>query len=478
MKTKSDIQSLNFRQKANRLYSKKGTLEKCMKLYNKSLRYAIYNGENYAKALANRSALLFRMFEYEKSIEDIDLCLKSKCPNSLKPKVYMRKCECYKNLGDRKNLKKTVKEFKLFMNAELSDTIANQYKQKLDDLLSKDEAKVIRFDDDCFELPTMERNPEFEELSVDVVLKNDKKGKFYLASSRSIKKGQVVLLEKAYAFSTNHEKKFCQYCLKKIVNGIPFHDDKVVIKALTDLEPNTKLTYSILMNHLGFMVERKTFLWDVCQIKCNCENCSNPLLNMMQDKMDSFICIKCKGPAINDPTTSEKFKCLSCDYVFKMPPNIEMSMVLAAHFKNRFLVFNDIGMAYDAFNLSKTFLNPYHHFFEELYAKMSLFYLEKGEHGAAFDLLERQLDYIVTRTSKKTVENVLNYIRYSIRILQNIAQQVDIRSDVFKKALVSVEDALEKARELNSYLYPPLMKIIKIQQMLCFYQQLRSLRSN
>ncbi|KAF5297432.1 hypothetical protein FQR65_LT01363 [Abscondita terminalis] len=628
MKTKNDEKSLHFRTIANQEYLKNGDLEKCINLYNNSLLYATYNSENYSIALANRSAVLLRMFQYEKSLEDIDLCLKGKYPTALKPKVYLRKCECFKILRDRENLEKTVDEFKLFINRELSDAIANQYNQKLEDLLSKDEDEVIRFDDDCLELPTMERNPEFEEMSVDVVLKKDQKGKFYLTSSRNIKKGQVILLEKAYAFSTKHTKKFCQYCLKKIVNGIPckicvkhmycgescqtsawnefhrweccavqadffckdsdlqlvlriitktcqqrgsltpsptktkksdkyslihdmdillnnknelqvcaadamflvsylktktnffeyllqfssfknksekdvkiaigalivrhltqlrrtrliivdycnlkgenrysgigifslfaymnhkcdsntmyyFHDDKVVIKALTDLEPNTKLTYSILMNHLDFMVERKTFLWNVCQIKCSCEHCSNPLLNM--DKMDSFICIKCKGPAIKDRTTSEKYRCLSCNYMFKMPPNIKMNMMSAVDCRDRFFLFNEIGMAHEAFNLSKTFLNPYHRFFGELYHNMSRFYLEKGEeiflenlfsqysflgeHGAAFDLLERNLDYIVTRTTEKTVENVLNYIRYSITILQYISRQVDIRSDVFK----------------------------------------------
>ncbi|KAF5297009.1 hypothetical protein FQR65_LT19759 [Abscondita terminalis] len=512
------FESLHFRTIANQEYLKNGDLEKCINLYNNSLLYATYNSENYSIALANRSAVLLRMFQYEKSLEDIDLCLKGKYPTALKPKVYLRKCECFKILRDRENLEKTVDEFKLFINRELSDAIANQYNQKLEDLLSKDEDEVIRFDDDCLELPTMERNPEFEEMSVDVVLKlqlvlriitktcqqrgsltpsptkTKKSDKYslihdmdillnnknelqmcaedamFLVSYLKTKTNFFEYLLQFSSFKNKSEKDvkiaigalivrhltqlrrtrliIVDYCNLKGENrysGIGifslfaymnhkcdsntmyyFHDDKVVIKALTDLEPNTKLTYSILMNHLDFMVERKTFLWDVCQIKCSCEHCLNPLLNM--DKMDSFICIKCKGPAIKDRTTSEKYKCLSCNYMFKMPPNIKMNMMSAVDFRDGFFLFNEIGMAHEAFNLSKTFLNPYHRFFGELYHNMSRFYLEKGEEIFLENLFS-QYSFLERRRKLLRMFKLYSILHYNFTIY---SRQVDIRSDVFK----------------------------------------------
>lgn len=43
----------------------KVNFQTCLKLYTKSLRYSTYNGEEYAMAFANRSAVYFALKDYK-----------------------------------------------------------------------------------------------------------------------------------------------------------------------------------------------------------------------------------------------------------------------------------------------------------------------------------------------------------------------------------------------------------------------------
>ncbi|KAF5297434.1 hypothetical protein FQR65_LT01365 [Abscondita terminalis] len=485
--SKDNEKSVYLRILANEVSSKDENLEEYLNLYNKSLRYATYDSDVYAFALADRSVILFKMCEYEKAIEDIDLCLRGKSPNSLKAEVYLRKCECYKNLGDGWNLKKTTREFKLFIANELTEAAADEFKKKLQNLISftDDDQVVTYLDDVSFDLPTMERNIQIPEASIDLTLK-----KKQLSSLRKISKGQVLLIEKAYAFSPwKNVTNFCQYCLKKILNGTPCrkcvkymycrencetlawnefhqweccaiqanffknHSDlqlvfRIILKAchnaelLTQSVANTK--YSLIHN-LDPNLHNKEYL----QVYA-------------EDKMDSYLCIRCGGPAIDAKCTNKQYKCLSCEWAFQMPQKIQFNMMLADYYLRAFHTEKDINMANSALALRKTFLNPHHRLNGELYQEMFHYYLERNEYEAVVNIMKLQLEYHKFRSFTKTVENVLHHIRFCTVTLHCLTQGENFSTGFFNNALDNVKESLEEAMEINSYFYPPLTEILKL----------------
>lgn len=77
----------------NRLYAK-ALLE-----YNLSVMNASVGSVDYALALANRSAALYHLEEYDACITDIHLALATKYPNEKYYKLYEREVKCLGKLG-------------------------------------------------------------------------------------------------------------------------------------------------------------------------------------------------------------------------------------------------------------------------------------------------------------------------------------------------------------------------------------------
>lgn len=67
--------------------------------YNKSVMIAKINSQDYALALANRSAALYYLEEYDACICDIHHALATKYPSELAYKLYEREVKCLERMG-------------------------------------------------------------------------------------------------------------------------------------------------------------------------------------------------------------------------------------------------------------------------------------------------------------------------------------------------------------------------------------------
>ncbi|CAG9832959.1 unnamed protein product [Diabrotica balteata] len=87
---KCDKVSVNLREQGNQKFKGK-LLQEALELYTQSLANAEENSENFSKALANRSAVLFELELYEECLKDIEKSLENNYPKDLQPKLIKRK---------------------------------------------------------------------------------------------------------------------------------------------------------------------------------------------------------------------------------------------------------------------------------------------------------------------------------------------------------------------------------------------------
>ncbi|XP_066256363.1 SET and MYND domain-containing protein 4-like [Euwallacea similis] len=228
---KDDTQSVQFRQEGNQCYARK-ELVKCLQLYTKSMCFATLNSKEYGLALANRSAAFLELKEYRDCITDIELCFKSNYPKQLRPKVYMRKAECYIEMGQKDDLNKCIYEaLKFLRNESIPDK--DKFISKLNELKASP-LKMLNTDNSrekSYDIPALEEgeNENFAYASSKIKMSYDKTRGRHVVSTKNIKRGDVLFVEKAFicapVFKDN--KEFipfkCYYCLKDVLSSVPCH---------------------------------------------------------------------------------------------------------------------------------------------------------------------------------------------------------------------------------------------------------------
>lgn len=90
---KNNLESRVIRERANKKFKNKDYVSAFCE-YNKSVMTAKIDSQDYALALANRSAALFYLEEYDNCICDIQRALASKYPKELTYKLYEREVKC------------------------------------------------------------------------------------------------------------------------------------------------------------------------------------------------------------------------------------------------------------------------------------------------------------------------------------------------------------------------------------------------
>lgn len=91
--TKSDVRAIEFRNLGNDKFRKANDFE-ALYLYTISVAFARDESEEKALAYANRSAVLFRIREYESCLLDVNRALSGKYPEYLRKKLRDRKEQC------------------------------------------------------------------------------------------------------------------------------------------------------------------------------------------------------------------------------------------------------------------------------------------------------------------------------------------------------------------------------------------------
>jgi tetratricopeptide (TPR) repeat protein len=96
---KCSATSIKHRNDGNKLFQKKNNNE-ALFCYNASVAYAPSNSEELSLAIANRSAVLFELGEYEKCNSDISMAISCGYPEKSLYKLYLRKGKCMKRQGN------------------------------------------------------------------------------------------------------------------------------------------------------------------------------------------------------------------------------------------------------------------------------------------------------------------------------------------------------------------------------------------
>ncbi|XP_019867309.1 SET and MYND domain-containing protein 4 [Aethina tumida] len=225
---KDDKLSTVYRQEGNKYYARKDRL-KSLEFYTKSLCSATPNGKEYGLALANRSAVSFEMGEYENCVRDINLCFKTNYPTDLKPKIYIRKAECYIYLGQKENLEQCISEMYNFISSA-NIPGKEKYFSKIENFKKSKNLPTTHVPSETsHELPKLTdgENENFAYASAKLKMSYEKSKGRHVIARKNIQKGDVLFVEKALIFAPvfKENKELypfkCYNCLKDTLSCIP-----------------------------------------------------------------------------------------------------------------------------------------------------------------------------------------------------------------------------------------------------------------
>ncbi|KAL4149295.1 hypothetical protein QTP88_003274 [Uroleucon formosanum] len=194
--------------------------------YNKSVMTAKIDTKDYALALANRSAALYHLEEYNACIQDIHRALTNKYPIELSYKLYEREVKCLKYMGKIPQAKLKFKEFLSHLSVALiSKEKKKDIEMQIKRFLKETNKKETKNKQDNLDVIKLFGGPNknIPALSKFVKMKYSESMGRCLVVSSDINPGEVLAIEKPYAGVLRRESyEFnCQNCFKRCLNGIP-----------------------------------------------------------------------------------------------------------------------------------------------------------------------------------------------------------------------------------------------------------------
>lgn len=179
-----------------------------LELYTKSALYAPANSVDLSIAIANRSASLFYLDRWQDCINDIKLAIKLGYPENLRYKLHLRAAQCHIKLGNRRLAVETVLQMHSILNQR---NIPSEKKERLQRQVNDITSKISCMEDDAdnttdtTEFPSQPEvaygeNPNFRFASAAIEVKYTAEKGRYVVANRDIKRGQVLIVEKAFAF--------------------------------------------------------------------------------------------------------------------------------------------------------------------------------------------------------------------------------------------------------------------------------------
>ncbi|XP_051169953.1 SET and MYND domain-containing protein 4-like [Leptopilina boulardi] len=202
-------------------------------LYTKSLQYAPMGSEDLALAVANRSASLFYLEKFEDCIKDIDLAVMWEYPENLRYKLHLRAAQCFWKLRKRKSMEESLMRVQDIVNncEEIPEIKKTSIKQQVTSLMAT--ASSMEYDDENEASDSMSGNkPEpafgvnsnFPYASAALEKKCAPDKGRYVVANRDIHKGQILFVEKPFAFVLlDHEQSssLCAHCCRP-QGDVPF----------------------------------------------------------------------------------------------------------------------------------------------------------------------------------------------------------------------------------------------------------------
>lgn len=273
-----------FRLQGNTKYQQKndgGSLA----LYTQSIIHAPKNSEELSLALANRSAVLYRMKLYQDCLRDIALALQHGYPSFLKYKLILRRGQCLENLGQHKEAMEILQQamtdvsldknsmLKKDLEAALAAVSANLKSGSRQNLLP--ESPIVEIP-----TPTYGENKNLAYASAVLELKyNADKGR-HIITNRDIKMGDILFVEKPYAFVVlpDQYKSHCHHCCSSYLAPIPCLECIMALYCSDDCRRESweqyhrwecggglEIMHSIGIAHLGLRVVLKA--GPLCKLK-------------------------------------------------------------------------------------------------------------------------------------------------------------------------------------------------------------------
>ena len=237
-------ESNRLRNEGNKLYQKDRYLE-ALEVYTYSILNAPVesHGNELPLALANRSAVLFKLREYHQSLKDIQQALSHGYPEKLTYKLLDRQGKCLFELGrnsealdnfqkaqqalDESQLDQKKREDWL-KDLEVQITVCRTQEMKINKTQRK--PTDLNANDDHFlqqecELPqlTYEKNDKFTSASCAVDIITSPNSGRHPVATQDILVGDILVIEKPFAsvLLPEHLETHCYHCLKRVTVPMP-----------------------------------------------------------------------------------------------------------------------------------------------------------------------------------------------------------------------------------------------------------------
>lgn len=216
---KNDEMALLWRQRGN-IKFRAEMFEESHKLYTKSVLFARKDGPLYSVALANRSAAALRLRRYKESLRDVQRALYHQYPPDLQHKLYLRRAECFLEMGQRQNCIEAMKQA-VRHNERIK--LKGVSKAEFDKSYRLLEEKIVKLKHDApadeLHLPELYlgENPDFRNACGAVELvRNEEFGRHVLVKE-PVKRGDVIFAEEPFASVKLPDKDlphpyYCDYC--------------------------------------------------------------------------------------------------------------------------------------------------------------------------------------------------------------------------------------------------------------------------
>lgn len=225
--TKDASKSVQFRDQGNKEYQAK-RFYSALDCYTKAICQGPNGSETLALALANRSAVMFHLKEFQHCIHDLDLAIKGDYPKKTLFKLYERKIKCLAQLSNLASAKTNLDQFSKALNfADLDPSKKQKLYGELEKLISKIKAKPL--DENPLksladELPRLNsQNDKFPSFAKCLSVQYNAKRGRHVVANRDIKAGEMVLVEMPTLVVVRDEFKssFCSNCLRKSYGSVP-----------------------------------------------------------------------------------------------------------------------------------------------------------------------------------------------------------------------------------------------------------------
>ncbi|XP_011635042.1 SET and MYND domain-containing protein 4-like isoform X1 [Pogonomyrmex barbatus] len=218
--------SIMFKKTGNQEFHSKNYVSS-LQLYTKSAQYAPSNSIELSIAIANRSASLIHLDRWQDCLNDIELAIKLGYPEDLRYKLNLRAAHCYLRLGNKKSAVETLLQMHNIMISQ--PNMSNEKKERLQRQMNEITSRISRMKDNVNDTDTTNttefpsqpevtygENPHFRSASTAIELKQTPEKGRYVVANRDIKRGQILFVEKAFAFVplSHVQTDICYHCCR------------------------------------------------------------------------------------------------------------------------------------------------------------------------------------------------------------------------------------------------------------------------